>query len=329
MHVGVEPVDDLMHAIPSGEPNWSESTQLVFHDATSGTALMVHFQLVSTNPPHWEGNLACFRPDGRIMVSRTFGNAQRTDGFHAPPLSCTPTSGLGDWTLSFNGMTRCIDPEEAAGVPVRDGDVTALEFNFAIDATSPGWGTRSGNGGRDPLSRSLDHQSWGSMHLEQACRFVGWLRIDGGTVEVDCIGRRDHSCGPRSFEGIYRESWSCCTVPSGRSFLALDLYFEGRPPYQQGFLWDGSQVHTLSSVEGPRLENSLGEPHVFELLLGTASHEERVAGEMQNSMCYTLSQPIGQPMGFHAGRPMLVDGPARFDWDGEIGFGWCQRLGLS
>ena len=84
-------------------------------------------------------------------------------------------------------------------------------------------------------------------------------------------------------------------------------------------------MENISNYDGPALIGPTGEPRDFEASFETAAGPQLLRGELLGSMPTTGYMPQGATIGAEPAGHVAVDGPARWTWDGETGYGWAQR----
>jgi hypothetical protein len=321
---GIVDEDDRLHAPPDGVPNWSENLQLVVNDGRTG--VYVHLGRQTDDPGLWEGILVVYLEGERLLVSRTFGRAPDLTAATSGPLSFRPVVPLREWALEFDGMLRPITRAEGAAGPVTEGVVVPARLSLAVHEAAPIWGVGSRTG--SSAGKSLHDQDWARTHLQQACRVSGRLTVAGADpVDIANVGFRDHSVGPRDFSHLVEEFYTCCAFPSGRAFLGLHVVQSDRPePFSHGFVFDGEKLHDMESLAGPVLTSPLGHPHDFDVRFIGAAGTGVVGGRMTNSMAFAFDYPFRMPLGARPAGATPVEGPATYEWDGEQGFGWIERI---
>jgi hypothetical protein len=338
---GIVAEDDLLHSPPPGVANWSENLQLVVNDGRTG--VYVHLGRQTDDPGIWEGILVVYLDGGQLLVSRTFGRAADLSAATSGPLSFRPVVPLHEWELTFDGMARPLSRAEGAAGPVTEGVVVPMTLTLSVRAATPIWGVGSrpdtapaagvsskSVSSNSVSSQSLHDQDWARTHVEQACRVTGSLDVAGAEpVPIDNVGFRDHSVGPRDFTHLVEEFWSCCAFPSGRVFLGLHVVQDDRPePFDHGFVFDGEKLHDMESLRGPLLTSPLGDPADFAVTFTSGAGSAEVTGHLVSSMAFSFDYPFRMPMGPRPSGAVPVEGPARYTWDGEEGFGWIERIYL-
>lgn len=322
---GIVEGDDLLHDPPDGETNWSENLQLIVNDGRTG--VYMHLGRQTDDPGIWEGILVVYLTADRLLVSRTWLRAPDLTAATSGPLSFRPVVPLREWEMAFDGMVRPIGRAEGAAAPVAEGPVVPMTLALAVQGHSPVWGVGSETASR--VTGALHDQDWARTHLQQVCTVTGRLRVPSLGIDetIENVGFRDHSVGPRDFTHLVSEFWSCCAFPSGRAFVGLHVVQDDRPePFTHGFVFEDGKLHDMDGLAGPVLTSPLGDPAEFDVRFASAAGTGEVRGRMTNSMAFAFDYPFRMPMGARPAGATPVEGPATYEWDGEQGFGWIERI---
>jgi len=315
--------DDDLHEVREEVPLWSESALIVCHDPATGISVYGHLVLLETQV--WESIFSVYLPNGEILTDRSYSRHDPADR-RTGQMVIKPIVPLESWQLGFDGMARRVLMADLAAGPLAGGPVTRLEVDLRCEGTSPTWGRGMRT---DTTTMNEDDKnpavSGSGLHLEQSIRVTGTVRFDNYTIELDAVGHRDHSCGPRARSNQWRVAWANGTFPSGRTFHGLNVWVVGRPTYARGYVWDGSTMENLRDFDGPALCGPLGEPREFAASFEIAAGKQYLEGTLLGSMPTTGYMPQGATIGAEPVGHVAVDGPARWVWDGEIGYGWAQR----
>jgi hypothetical protein len=315
--------DDDLHEVREDVPLWSESALITCHDPATGISVYGHLVLLETQV--WESIFSVYLPNGEILTDRSYSRhdpANRRTG----QMTIKPIVPLESWQFGFDGMARRVLMSELAKGPLAGGPVTRLEVDLRCDATSPTWGRGMRT---DTTTMNEDDKnpavSGSGLHLEQSIRVTGTVRFDNYPIGLNAVGHRDHSCGPRARSNQWRVAWANGSFPSGRTFHGLNVWVVGRPTYARGYVWDGSTMENIRDFDGPALCGPLGEPREFATSFEIAAGKQHLDGVLLGSMPTTGYMPQGATVGAEPIGHVAVDGPARWLWDGEIGYGWAQR----
>jgi hypothetical protein len=74
------------------------------------------------------------------------------------------------------------------------------------------------------------------------------------------------------------------------------------------------------------LTSPSGDPVDFDVRFTSGAGDAEVTGHMTNSMAFSFDYPFRMPLGPRPEGATPVEGPARYEWDGEAGFGWIERI---
>lgn len=289
---------------------------LQVHDSAACVSVWAHWARIAGAPHIWEGVVAVFLPQGRLLVSRTFGEAAAADETGSSlRLRCVEPGRR--WALRFDGMARPTSTAEVQAGHLADGPVEHVVLDLEFDALTPLWS----------LHGQMDGQTWGHAHLEQAGRITGTVEHSAGTAAIASFGFRDHSYGPRDYAGLLGDTWCAAVFGDGRALLALHVWQVDGPGLATGFLWDGQGMHPLTDSKLPRLAGRDASPHRFTLEFTTALGRERVEVEQLHATAWGMNEPVGFPAGTPSehGALMATEGPARITWGDAVADGWIEK----
>ncbi len=322
MEAGIElslsaPSDEHPHPPRADVPLWSENYAFVCFDPERETGVFIHLGRLPHNPDLWRGTTAALLPGGELSISKSVGLSADPALASSGALSLKCERPFERWSLHQDGMAMRTDSEAAAAGLVVDRPVERLAYELAYESICPVW----------DLTDWMRAQQWGHAHIEQAGRFSGRLQAGGRTIELDCTGFRDHTLGPRNFANLNRTCWAHAEFPSGRVFCALRIWSpEDEVVLNQGFAYEGGQMRYLDPGEMPTLTAPDASPREFGVTLGDG--EVSIGGEVLHALPFMLDEPNDLLVGTDPSRTttkVIVEAPSRFDWDGEVGYGWLER----
>ena len=316
--------DDSFHAKPADVPLWSESVQFTAYDPRCQVAVYQHWGLIGGEV--WECNCGVFLPNGEILVSRTFAPRIEGEPMYTGQAGVAPVEPLERWRMTYDGVSRRILMADLAAAPLADGQIERVRLDVTGTASSPAYGVGMRT---DAATMTADDSnvavSGHGLHIEQSMKVAGTVVIGGETISYDGVGHRDHSCGPRSNGHMWRESWINGSFPGGRTFHLLEVFVTGRPTYYMGYVWDGQQLLETSNQAGPPQTGPLGEPRGYEATFDCVLGPQVIKGELLGSLAMTVNSPHGMYPGAERRGQLTAEGPTRWTWDGEVGYGWTER----
>jgi hypothetical protein len=312
---------DRIHVPPDGIKNWSENLLVWGHDPKSQLCLWTHMGRMPYDPEIWEGVTYIYLPDGDLLVNRSMG-VSRTRAAVAHEYLYTPVRPGQTWHYHFNGLVQRAKPAELAQRLVVNEPYERLSYELIFEGVHPVFDFADG---------SMAEQSWATLHLEQGGTLRGIVIIGGKEYEIDCTGYRDHSAGPRNYNVLLSETWAHCVFPSGRCFSGIEIIEEGhKNQLRAGYIYEDGKISPLKTTVLPELFDTKGNPRNFRVEAVSDGRQIGMTGEMSDRyLTLTLTLPSGIATGFDSASPHLtgvVEAPATYNWDGEIGYGWIERI---
>ena len=270
-------------------------------------------------------------PDGRVLNFRGTGdrrpalddNGQPTIRA-AGPIRFQCVEPFKRWTVSFQGDTaettamnlaRGHIPETPVQVPV--------QFHVEMIMGAPPWIS----GSLLPESRAMmdgDQGSFISPRYEQLFHAKGWIEVEGRRESFTGKGLRIRRQGVREFKGFWGHCWQSALFPSGKGFgfNTFPPRDDGKPSFNEGFIFDGSERIPARAVDIPWLRKLQTSGDDVSFTLETMDGRRvSVSGE---TFINTRSIVKGQtkvPPDF----PIVQQAHARYQWDGEETVGMVER----
>jgi hypothetical protein len=319
----VDPNEDYTHAIADGVELWSENYFFQFYDPAQQVGLWTHLGRMPHDPTIWRSLVTAFLPGGEVLVGKAYGPGPEPAGRGGPSngtLAFRCDRPLTDWTVSGEALVRRTSLEQLAGGLHTDGPVIPLSFRYEFEALTPIW---------DLGAATMSGQSWALTHYEQPGLVVGQVRCGDRSWAVAGAGIRDHSYGPRDFAHFRRGSWVHAEFPSGRVFVALRMWSnDDRVALDSAFICEDGKLREATPVDMPTLESAVAEPRRGLVRLDDGGRAVEVEFEVLTAKTMTLAEPNEPLYGADRADPgvkILNDAIVRCRWDGEVGYGLCER----
>ncbi|MCY4428605.1 MAG: hypothetical protein OXC05_16455 [Halieaceae bacterium] len=311
-----DPAIDLIRtAIPEDKPDWTENLCWTMHDPQTGLSLYAHLGRMQPNRAVWEGLSLLYLPNGEALVNRSLGvnpSEARNREYHYRPVIPNKI-----WNFQFDGVMQRVLPEQLRTRPVADEPFEPVSYELIFEAVQPVY--------------NRDHSSLDSekMHLEQGGTIRGAIVVDGTRMDINCTGYRDHSVSRRTFRTLDLETWAHCTFPSGKVFGILEVR-RTEVQIMNGQVFQHNRIQRASAETIVDLSATDGSPHagVIHLQLDSGPIEINYQTAPSQSLAFNLLRPVGLRPGLDLSNPenmLAVQCPAKFTWDGEIGYGWLER----
>jgi hypothetical protein len=207
--------DEFMHE-PTADPQFNESAYYNFVEGDSGFGVLIRMGN-RVNEGHAEVTVLVYLPGGKAAIRFDRAPITENSAFDAGGLRFEVVEPLKRMRVHFQGTAHLLErgtalenPKEAFNtspeVPVR------LELDYENVIPVHGLGSGSGiEGAEDSIAVG---------HYQGPCAVRGWLEVDGERHEIDGRGFRDHSWGPRKWQGPSWWRWISCMVDEKNGFVA-------------------------------------------------------------------------------------------------------------
>jgi hypothetical protein len=203
--------------------------------------------------------------------------------------------------------------------PRPDSPLVDAVVDIEVSSIAPAWNTEGDWGEQPP---SLRYHQFYDAH--------GQVTLAGTTYSFAGPGFRSHSRRrrdqPNTGHAIINGRF-----PSGRGFGLLRYRASAeRPERGRGFLYVDGMIHSADVIAWPYLDEAVpgGERLIIEL---QADEHEAVITAETIASTFVTPAPEGRRYGAHPGNaPGFVLSPAfaRYEWDGEVGYGGLERSAL-
>ncbi|MET0986448.1 MAG: hypothetical protein ABW034_13680 [Steroidobacteraceae bacterium] len=330
---------------PEDVPLWTEHYMFFGYDAAPGVGLFLHLGRETFDHRQWRINVMVYLPNEELMVVKCRGPNGHARGPGAGPVRVTCIEPGQLWLIEFDGAAQRIKRRNNNVSLLTDGTVEQMQFSILLEGAAPLWTY-------DALKGDvMKDQSWGKHHFEQICSVRGDFNIGGKRLTMNGSGIRDHSPGARDYAPVVSDFWINGLFPSGKVFNATHVRcdYPGISPdspsanIRYAYILDPakSAVQLVDVLQGPPL-NDLQTPEKsvpcdamaeglrnFTVVLKTPSGQEQIEVEVLHSVATTYVSPSEELIGTDLTDPnslQLLTCPARFRWNGEVGYGIRERI---
>jgi hypothetical protein len=308
-------LDRIRTSIPEGKPDWTENIAWTMHDPKTNVSIFGHLGRLQPNRRIWEGLSLLYLPDGSAYANRSLGvslSEARNGHYHYQPLIPGKL-----WRLTFDGAAQRAEPADLRQRAIGDEVLEEMAYDLLFEAIEPVFNMHKS---------SLPSER---MHLEHAGRMRGVVKIGQEAFDIDCTGYRDHSVSQRTFTTLDSETWAHAAFPSGRVFSLLEVT-RGDRRILEGHIRRDATMHVAHPLEIPTLADLAGNPASGVISLECGGGRIDIPWEIITAsyVPFQLLRPVGMRAGVdHADKTscVVLECPAKFLWDGEIGYGWLER----
>ena len=311
--MGTAPIlesDEYLHE-PSDDPQYNESAYYNFVDGGSGFGVLIRMGN-RVNEGHAEVTVLVYLPDGRAAIRFDRAPITTNDSFEAGGLRFEVVEPLKRMKVHFDGTAYLLakgtdleDPKKAfttsPQVPV------SLELDYENVIPVHGLGEGSGIEGAE--------EAIAIGHYQGPCTVGGWIEVDGERRQISGLGFRDHSWGPRKWQGPSWWRWISCMVDEKNGFVAWKQRIGDQPSPGHGMVLRDGDFQLVDQVS---VRSTYGAaPHYPESMtvtMRTASGDEVTAtGEVFHNV------PLRNRRDGEVAR--LAEVLVRLQLEGAVGYG--------
>lgn len=329
---GLDPaLDRALSQPPASVEAYGENYLMVAYEPEADLGLWLHLGTWPEDFGLWEDiSLLALPGDDGLLWARGYHRSAVELRPCGPNLRFACVDPFRHWRITFDGV--CIRTPYQAMLHglAPDGPREKVLFDLDIECVTPVWDAHqsvaSGRGGG-----SMSEQVWASEHYQQLFRVSGQVQLRDRSYEVHTTGVRDHSRGQRGHEGGM-DRWGGHTLihvlfPSGRAVGVQQMWTpEGEVTLDTAYVLVDGSMHYADVHELPRLAAVALAGEQMQLELESDLGVHRLDGEMLKTM-YTTPLGKGLSVGADVTAPYGVFGlgHARWNWDGEHGYGLTER----
>jgi hypothetical protein len=236
----LEPEDEYTHE-PDDAPNYNESMYLNAFDL--GRELGGWFRLGNrVNEGYAEMTVCVYLPGGRVGFTYARPKIENNDAMDAGGLSIEVVKPFEHLKVRFDGKVCLLDePKEMADPRRAFADNPWVECLVDLDyrGVSPMYGGRPVY--EDGTEPELDaERSFAKAHYEQHCAVAGTIRVGDEVLDIDGLGLRDKSWGPRYWQAVSWYRW--LPLVFSEDFAMMISIIGGRPG---GMVLEGDTYHLI------------------------------------------------------------------------------------
>jgi hypothetical protein len=200
----IKPEDDFTHAL-GDEPNFNESMYFNFFDPKKSLGGFVRLGN-RANEGRAEMTICLFLADGRVLFSFNRAPIDHNDAFDAGGMRFEVLEPSEKLRTTYEGKVIELENARELSDPARafrESPRRTISLDLEHTACGPMYGSAK-SGAEEKREAS---EQFGKAHYEQHMSIQGQLTIEGEVFEINGLGLRDHSWGPRHWQAIYGYEW--------------------------------------------------------------------------------------------------------------------------
>ena len=232
----LEPTDEYTHE-PGDVATFNESMYFNFWDHGRRCGGFVRMGN-RPNEGYCELTFAFYLGDGRTLFNYMRPKIAHNDAFSAGGMRFEVLEPFKRLKVTYEGTAvELLDPHEMADpkAAFSNNKIAEIELEMAFEGFSPVWGGRGGE--------EKPGEEFARNHYEQHYRATGFMAYDGFEVPMDGFGLRDHSWGPRTWQGPQYYRWLNGQFGDDLAFMVSHVMSRSDVPVWAGFVCrDGTNL---------------------------------------------------------------------------------------
>jgi hypothetical protein len=233
------------------------------------------------------------------------------------------------WRLRYDAGAQITTRAQKVAGAVTYARRRLLKVDITAEAVMPVWAL--GGDKEEHKAQESDQRSRGfHMHHEQMMTISGTVEYDGTAYPISGFAWRDHSRGPRSYARFGRNSLMGAWFSSGRGFGMLQGFdVDGNQLVSDAYVVENGVLEKAAVIDvTPFTDLSLIRPEVVLRLRRSNGQVLQATGQLMAQAIQTMCPETDQVIGALWDNPenrIHTTGQTRWEWDGEIGWGTCER----
>ena len=240
----VKPDDEYMHPL-GPEDNFNESMYFNFFDRERQTGGFLRLGN-RANEGYAEMTLCLYLPDGSVLFNFDRSPIDNNDAFDAGGMKFEVVEPVEQLRTSYDGGAvlltdplQMADPKKA----FTENPKKRIKLDLLQEAVGPLYGHVSERQSENP------EEEFARAHYEQHMRATGTLEIDGESLEIDGLGLRDHSWGPRYWQALNYYRWLTCNFGSDFGFMGSEVVRHDGSRTEGGVVVRDGQLQNVRGIE--------------------------------------------------------------------------------
>ena len=237
--------DDYTHPL-GPESNFNESMYFNFFDRAKNAGGFLRLGN-RANEGYAEMTLTLFQPDGSVLFQYKRPEITGNDAMDAGGMRFEVIDGLKKLHTTYDGSAVFLtEPAQMADprTAFKNNPFKKVKIDLIHEAAGPAYGsTGAGHKVEDP------EKEFAKAHYEQHMKVHGTVAIDGQAVQIDGLGLRDHSWGPRYWQAIHSYRWLTINFAPDFGMMVSEIWRDREHRTQAGVVVRGDKIDTIVGVD--------------------------------------------------------------------------------
>jgi hypothetical protein len=316
------PADEYMHVPDAGVVNYNES---VYTNCFDGKHGMGGWMRLGNRANEGVAELAVclYLPDGRVACQFKKPKIDNNERLDAGGLRYEVLEPFKSVRMSYEGSLMVLDDPSVLRKPETMAEFARkttgrVEWNQV--AMSP---THGGVPTSDDVETYYG-RDFSVAHFNQHMRVHGHIQVGDERWDIDGMGWRDHSWGPRYWQNIFFYRLFLANFEDGRGLMLLKITDPSGKTRRRGVLLVDGQYEEVIDMDVITTWTPVGEPAAAQIAIRTKERGVMVRAEVVTSAPLRNRRKIGDAM---VGS-RIVEAFGRYEWDGVKGLGMLEYIDL-
>jgi len=237
--------DDYTHPL-GPESNFNESMYFNFFDRARNSGGFVRLGN-RANEGYAEMTLTLYMPDGSVLFQFKRADISHNDAMDAGGMKFEVIEPMQKLRTTYDGHAVYLtEPAQMADprAAFRNNPFKKVKVDLVHTAAGPVYGSSGRN------HQVVDpEKEFAKAHYEQHMAVTGTVDIDGDVMQIDGLGLRDHSWGPRYWQAIHSYRWLTINFAPDFGMMVSKIWRTPEETTQGGVIVRGDRLERITNVE--------------------------------------------------------------------------------
>ncbi len=237
--------DDYTHPL-GPESNFNESMYFNFFDRARGSGGFLRLGN-RANEGYAEMTLTLYLPDGSVLFQYKRPEITTNDAMNAGGMRFETIKPMEQLRTVYEGSAvHLAEPAQMADprTAFKNNPHKRVKVDLIHEASGPVYGS---SGSRHTVVDP--EKEFAKAHYEQHMRVHGTVEIDGDVQQIDGLGLRDHSWGPRYWQAIYSYRWLTINFAPDFHAMVSTIWRDPEHRSQGGVVVRGDKMDQIVGVD--------------------------------------------------------------------------------
>lgn len=318
----LEPQDEYTHE-PDPVPNYNESMYLNGFDLEREVGGW--FRLGNrVNEGHAEMTVCVYLPGGRVGFTYARPEIATNDRMAAGGLEIDVVEPFAHLTVKYDGKVCLLDEPKQMADPrnaFKNNPFVECEVNLDVRGVSPMYGGLPRYADGSPIE-SDPSKSFAKAHYEQHTAVTGTIRVGDEIIDMDGLGLRDKSWGPRYWQALTWYRW-LPMIFSPEFAMMISVIERDDKISRSGMVLVGDEYHQIRDCTIDSDYDDDGYQTAMRCQVTTDHDTYEVAGEVISMIPLRSRRttPDGEEL-----QTRITEAMTRFECNGQRGIGMSEYL---